>query len=152
MECKFDVILIYQLIWKNHVATWSLKQFWFLTPPSPGLNKKVKPRQDCTNRSTGVGAVSLIRHNISEPYIFSMASLLLISLAPITRWGWDKTTDMLPKTFSNAFFNEQVCILIRSRVLKFVSNGPVDNKSVLVQVMVWCRTSNKPLTSDGKGL
>ena len=29
--------------------------------------------------------------------------------------------------------------------LKFVSKGPVDNKSTLIQVMAWCQMGNKPL-------
>ena len=29
--------------------------------------------------------------------------------------------------------------------LKFVSKGPVDNKSSLVQVVAWCWIGNKPL-------
>ena len=29
--------------------------------------------------------------------------------------------------------------------LNFVTKGPGDNKSALVQVMVWCRTGAKPL-------
>ena len=40
--------------------------------------------------------------------------------------------------------NENFCILIQIS-LKFVPNGPIDNKSALVQVMAWCRTGNKPL-------
>ena len=29
--------------------------------------------------------------------------------------------------------------------LKFIPNGPIDNKSALVQVMAWRRTGDKPL-------
>ena len=36
------------------------------------------------------------------------------------------------------------CILIRISP-KLVLNGPIDNKSSLVQVMVWRRTGGKPL-------
>ena len=42
------------------------------------------------------------------------------------------------------FLNENVRISIQI-LLKFVSNGPIDNKSTLVQVMVWRRTGDKPL-------
>ena len=30
--------------------------------------------------------------------------------------------------------------------LKCVPNGPIDNKSALVQIMAWCRTGDKPLS------
>ena len=39
--------------------------------------------------------------------------------------------------------NEKFCILIS---LKFVPMGPIDNESVLVQVMAWHLTGNKPLS------
>ena len=40
---------------------------------------------------------------------------------------------------------EKFCILIRIP-LKFVPKGPTDNKSVLVQVVAWRQTGNKPLS------
>ena len=40
--------------------------------------------------------------------------------------------------------NENVWILIKIS-LKFVPRGPIDNKPALVQVIAWCRTSDKPL-------
>ena len=42
------------------------------------------------------------------------------------------------------FMNEKFCILIRIP-LKFVPMGPIDKKSVLVQVMAWCLVGAKPL-------
>ena len=30
-------------------------------------------------------------------------------------------------------------------LLKFVPKGPIDNEVALVQVMAWCRTTDKPL-------
>ena len=38
--------------------------------------------------------------------------------------------------------NDRIPILIS---LKFVPKGPIDNKPVLVQVMAWHRTGDKPL-------
>ena len=38
--------------------------------------------------------------------------------------------------------NDRIPICIS---LKFVLGSPIDNKPVLVQVMAWCRTGNKPL-------
>ena len=40
--------------------------------------------------------------------------------------------------------NEKLCILVRIS-LKFVPKGPIDNKSALVQVLVWRQTDDKPL-------
>ena len=47
--------------------------------------------------------------------------------------------------FKYLFMNEKVCILIRIS-LKFVPKGPIDNKSMLVQVMAWRRIGDKPLS------
>ena len=46
--------------------------------------------------------------------------------------------------FKCIFMNEKLRILIQIS-LKFVPKGPIDNKSALVQVMAWRRTSDKPL-------
>ena len=46
--------------------------------------------------------------------------------------------------FKCIFINEKLRILIPIS-LKFVPKGPNDNKSVLVQVMAWRRTGDKPL-------
>ena len=40
--------------------------------------------------------------------------------------------------------NEKFCILIKIS-LKFVPKGLIDNKTALVQVLSWCRSSGKPL-------
>ena len=42
------------------------------------------------------------------------------------------------------FVNEKFCILIKIS-LKFVPKGPISHNPVLVQVMAWCRTGDKPL-------
>ena len=48
--------------------------------------------------------------------------------------------------FSNAFFvNENVWIPIKIS-LKFVPKGPINNIPALVQIMVWYRPGNKPLS------
>ena len=46
--------------------------------------------------------------------------------------------------FKRFFLNENVRISIQIS-LKFVPNGPSDNKSALVQVISWHRAGNKPL-------
>ena len=50
---------------------------------------------------------------------------------------------ILQTTFSNAS-SLKFCILIQIP-LEFVSKGPIDSKSVLVQVMAWRQTGTKPL-------
>ena len=52
-------------------------------------------------------------------------------------------------TFADDIFNcicmdEKFCLTIQIS-LKFVPNGPIHNKAVLVQVMAWLRTGDKPL-------
>ena len=51
---------------------------------------------------------------------------------------------MVDDIFKSIFMNEKFCISIQ-KSLKFVPKGTVDNKSALVQVMVWCQTDNNPL-------
>ena len=48
--------------------------------------------------------------------------------------------DIFKCTFLNE--NDKVPIQIS---LKYVPNGLIDNKPVLVQLMAWCRTGDKPL-------
>ena len=50
----------------------------------------------------------------------------------------------LQTTFFKSIFNESVWISITIS-LKFIPKGPIDYKSVLVQVMAWHRTGEKPL-------
>ena len=47
--------------------------------------------------------------------------------------------------FKCIFMNEKLCISIRNS-LKFVPTGPNDCTSVLVQVMAWRQTGDKPLS------
>ena len=53
---------------------------------------------------------------------------------------WIKWPAFSQTTFSNSFS----CISITIS-MKFVPQGPIDNKSVLVQVIAWCLTGNTPL-------
>ena len=46
--------------------------------------------------------------------------------------------------FKRIFLNENVAISFQIS-LTFVPRGPIDNKSVLVQVMAWRQTGDKPL-------
>ena len=49
--------------------------------------------------------------------------------------------------FKCILMNENWCILIQIS-LKFVPKDPIDNKSVMVQVMAWHRTGDKPLLNQ----
>ena len=60
-------------------------------------------------------------------------------------WLQDKMAAFLAdNNFKCIFLNENRWISIRIW-LKFVPNGPIDNKPALVQVLAWRRTGNKPL-------
>ena len=70
---------------------------------------------------------------ITERIGFHLTHLPLDKLATISQ------------TFSNAFsWMEKFCTLIWIS-LKFVPKGPIDYKSILMQVMALCRTGNKSL-------
>ena len=47
--------------------------------------------------------------------------------------------------FKHIFLNENVRILIKI-LLRFVRKGPIDKKLALVQIMVWRRSGDKPLS------
>ena len=46
--------------------------------------------------------------------------------------------------FNCIFINDKFCFAITIS-LKFVPDGPIDNKSALLQVMAWHWTGDKPL-------
>ena len=52
--------------------------------------------------------------------------------------------DILQMTFQHISFTEKFCILIEVS-LKFVLWVLIENKSVMVQVMAWHQTGDKPL-------
>ena len=62
-------------------------------------------------------------------------------LVSLTHLPLDK---MAAVFFKCIFMNEKICISIQIS-LKFVPNGLLDSKMVLVQVMAWRRTGDKPL-------
>ena len=67
-------------------------------------------------------------------YLHTLTYLALHKMAAILADG----------IFKRFFVNKNVRIFIQIS-LKFVPNGPIDNKSALVQVMAWRRTGDKPL-------
>ena len=56
----------------------------------------------------------------------------------------DKMATISQIVFKCIFMYEKFCTLIQIS-LKFVPKGPIDNNSVLVQVMAWRWTGDKPL-------
>ena len=67
-----------------------------------------------------------------------------MTIVKLTHWDGEKLATIL-MTFKFISLNENHCILnqISSRV---VTLGPIDNISVLVQIMPWCRLGHKPLS------
>ena len=64
----------------------------------------------------------------------------------LTHWGRDKMAAVSQTTLSNAFFfngNARISIKIS---LKFVPKVPINNIPVLVQIMAWRRSGDKPLS------
>ena len=68
-----------------------------------------------------------------------------LDLSVLTHWGWDKMATIFADIFWCNFMKEKFCIFFQVS-LKFVPEGPVANKSVLVQVMAWHQTGDKPLS------
>ena len=66
----------------------------------------------------------------------------------LTNWGRDKIATISQTTFSNAFSWMKIFVFQFSiRIsLKFVPKGPINNKSVLVQVMARRQRGDKPLS------
>ena len=64
----------------------------------------------------------------------------------LTYWGRDKMANIFQTTFSNAY-----SWISNTIWLKFVSKGPVDNNTVLVQIMAYRRIGDKPLSEPMMG-
>ena len=63
----------------------------------------------------------------------------------LTHWGWDKMTTILQMTFS-INFSEWKLVCFDTNLNEISSQGPIDKKSALVQMMGWHWTGNKPLS------
>ena len=73
-------------------------------------------------------------------------SAVLSSFELINSFPLDKMAAILAEDiFKWIFLNENDRIPIQIS-LKYVPRSPIDNKPELVQVMVWCRTGDKPLS------
>ena len=61
----------------------------------------------------------------------------------LTHWGQDKMADICSRLFKLIFLHGNCRTSIQIS-LKFVPNGPIKNKLVLVQIIVWHRPGDKP--------
>ena len=73
--------------------------------------------------------------------LLSLIILGTINSSPPEQYGRYLADDI----FRCIFVDEKFCILIKNS-LKFVSTGPVDKTTASVRVIVWRRTSDKPLS------
>ena len=64
----------------------------------------------------------------------------------LTHWGWDKMSAILHMTFFKCIFLNKRSLIFTEISLKFIRKGPIDNKPVLVQIMAWRHTGDKPLS------
>ena len=79
---------------------------------------------------------------------------MLLPLLLLSNWSWENAVNSSPpgqngrhfagSIFKSIFLIKKFGIWIRIS-FKFVPKGSIDNKSVLVQVMAWHRTGDKPL-------
>ena len=98
--------------------------------------------KDMTRNVNVSFAIFIIQHVKSWDMHFQL-ELSTMGWKYLSMWRSQETT--YSHIFTRIFMNEKFCILIRI-LLKFVAEGPTDNKSALVQVMAWCRTGDKPLS------
>ena len=70
-------------------------------------------------------------------------------LSSLTHWSRDKMATVSQVAYSNAFFNENVWILITIS-LKFVPKDPINNIPALVLVMAWYQSGNMSLAEPMK--
>ena len=77
--------------------------------------------------------------------VMSHTNVLPITMAVLTYWGRDKIATISQTTFSKEFFNQNVQISINIS-MRFVPKGPINNIPALVQMMVWRRLGEKPLS------
>ena len=64
----------------------------------------------------------------------------------LTHWGWDKMSTIFQATFSNAFSWMKMYKFLLRFSLKFVPRGTINKIPALVQIMVWRRPGDKPLS------
>ena len=94
------------------------------------------------------GVYCAIRHRIAaiKKWFLSNvnATAVLTKKLSELHLSLDQMVAISQTTFSNTFsWIKKNCILIRIS-LNFVPKGPIDNESVLVEVMAWRRTGDKP--------
>ena len=63
-------------------------------------------------------------------------------------WDMNNMAYLLQMAFSFAFSSKKTFYALIKILLKFVAEGPIDNKSSIIQVMGSCQTGNKPLLNQ----
>ena len=76
----------------------------------------------------------------TEPLPVFFVNRFIGNLTDLTHMPLDKISAISHTTSSNAFSR------MKSFVFKFVINGPIDNKAVLIEVMAWCRRGWQSIT------
>ena len=84
-------------------------------------------------------------HSCVPPLLLEWISEAGVRKHMLTYWGWDKIAAIFQMTYSKPFSSVKISVLIKIS-LKFVPQGPVDNIPVLVQIMAWRRSGDKPLS------
>ena len=79
----------------------------------------------CSNHGFQMGQCTLMPHSSPRCIIRQLL------------WGWDRMAAILWMTFSNWFSLVKNCCVLIQVSLKFIPNGPINNKPTLVQIMVW---------------
>ena len=71
-----------------------------------------------------------------------------LHFASLRRWGQDKMAVILQKTFSSAFFKQNLWIS-NEISLKDVLSGRIVNISVLEQIKAWCKAGDNLFSDTG---
>ena len=98
---------------------------------------------NCHKVSIGSG-IDLVTNNKPLPEPLLVQTSLMTCQTKLTYLLVDKIV-IISQTFSLHFLWMKIFVFFIWFLLKFVPLGPIDNKSALIQVMVWCWTDDKPL-------
>ena len=89
------------------------------------------------------GRLPLSFHPLFSCDLYSSVNWVAFGL---THWGWDEIDNISQTTFWNVFPSMKIVWISIKMSLKFVPKGSINNISVLVQIMAWCRSGNKTLS------
>ena len=78
----------------------------------------------------------------------TMNSQKTLHTLPLTHWGRDKMAAIFQTTYSNAFSQMKTYELRSKFHCSFVPRGPINNIPALIQITVWHRPGDKPLSES----